>query len=52
MSGTQAPDLSEHVPRMYRVALRIVGDEDGAEDIVQEACVRALRGMARFDGRC
>ena len=46
------PDsLSQQVPRMYRVALRMIGDADRAEDVVQEACVRALRGMARFDGR-
>ena len=51
MSGTQAPDLSEHVPRMYRVALRIVGDEDGAEDVVQETCLRALRGIGGFQGQ-
>ena len=39
------PDsLSQQVPRMYRVALRMIGDADRAEDVVQEACVRALRG--------
>jgi len=30
MDNTNANRLGEHVPRMYRVALRIVGDDDGA----------------------
>lgn len=51
MTQPDAGDLGLHVPRMYRVALRILGDADRAEDVVQEACVRALRGMSRFDGR-
>ena len=31
-------NLGEHVPRMYRVALRIVGNPDWAEKVVQDTC--------------
>ena len=40
-----------HVPRMYRVAFRLLADADKAHDAVQEACVKALAGMGRFNGR-
>ena len=43
--------VSLHVPRMYRVAYRLLADADAAHDVVQEACVKALAGMGRFDGR-
>lgn len=43
--------LTEHLPRMYRVALRILGDGERAEDAVQTACVRFLQHRARFAGR-
>ena len=50
---TQFPgtDLSAHVSRMYRVALRIVGSSDAAQEVTQDACVKALRGTEKFDGR-
>ena len=51
MDKMPADQLSDHVPRMYRVALRIVGNSDEAHDIVQDACVKALRNIDRFDGR-
>ena len=34
--------LSEHIPRLYRVALRILGNHHSAEEIVQEVCVKVL----------
>jgi DNA-directed RNA polymerase specialized sigma24 family protein len=34
--------LPEHVPRMYRVALRLLGCADEAHEVVHEACVKAL----------
>jgi len=34
--------LSEHIPRLYRVALRIIGNHHTAEEIVQEVCVKVL----------
>lgn len=51
MSETAAMALGDHVSRMYRVALRMVGDANDAHDIVQDACVKALRNIDRFDGR-
>jgi RNA polymerase sigma-70 factor, ECF subfamily len=51
MSHPLARDLTEHVSRMYRVALRIVGSREAAQEVAQDACVRALRGAERFDGR-
>lgn len=40
-----------HVPRMYRVACRLLADADGAHDVVQDACVKALAKGDGFDGR-
>jgi len=51
MGETLASQLGAHVSRMYRVALRIVGSADAAQEIAQEACVKALRGAGKFDGR-
>jgi RNA polymerase sigma-70 factor (ECF subfamily) len=36
---------------MYRVALRMLGDRDAAEEVAQEASLRALAGASRFDSR-
>ena len=44
-------ETEEHLARMYRVALRIVGDPHTAEDVVQDAWVKALRTARSFDGR-
>ena len=51
MGETLASQLGTHAPRMYRVALRIVGNTEAAREVAQEACVRALRGAGQFDGR-
>ena len=40
-----------HVPRMYRVAFRLLADADKAHDAVQDACVKALAGTGRFNGQ-
>lgn len=47
MSETAAVKLSDHVGRMYRVALRIVGDANDAHDIVQDAGVNACDAVIR-----
>jgi RNA polymerase sigma-70 factor (ECF subfamily) len=51
MDHSPANQVGLHVPRMYRVAFRMLADADKAHDAVQEACVKALTGMGRFDGR-
>jgi RNA polymerase sigma-70 factor, ECF subfamily len=51
MGNKLADELAGQVARMYRVALRIVGCADAAQDVAQEACVKALRGADSFDGR-
>lgn len=38
-------------PRMCAVARRIVRSTDAAEDVVQNAFEKAVRNLARFDGR-
>lgn len=44
-------EIATHASRMYRVALRIVGSTDAAQEVAQDACVKALRGADNFDGR-
>ena len=51
MSCPPAAELGDHVPQMYRVALRILGRTEKACDVVQDACLKALRGAGTFDGR-
>src|SRR5579864_1481147 len=54
LAGSEA-DLSalfhRHWPRAYRAAFLIVHDHAAAEDIAQEAFVRAVRHLDRFDRR-
>ena len=52
MNPSPAQDISRHVPRLYRVAMRLVADADTAHDVVQEACVKALANMADFNAHC
>ena len=40
--------LEEHVPRVYRFALRLTGDRHQAEDLTQETFLRAWRGRKRL----
>jgi RNA polymerase sigma-70 factor (ECF subfamily) len=42
--------VRRHQRRVYAVALRIVRRHDLADDVVQEAFVRAHQNLARFDG--
>lgn len=44
-------NLHEHLPQLYRVALRILGDSEQAQEVVQIACVKALDGAAHYTGR-
>src|SRR6476619_752980 len=40
-----------HQRRVYAAALHILGNHSDADDVTQEAFVRAYRGLAAFDGR-
>jgi RNA polymerase sigma-70 factor (ECF subfamily) len=40
-----------HSPGIYRLALRMMRNEDDAEDVVQETFLNAFRGIDSFDGR-
>jgi RNA polymerase sigma-70 factor (ECF subfamily) len=41
----------EQTPRLFRLALRLCGRREDAEDLVQETLVRALPALERFEGR-
>jgi RNA polymerase sigma-70 factor (ECF subfamily) len=43
--------VRKYQTRVYGAALHITGSPSDAEDVAQEAFVRAYRGLARFDGR-
>ena len=40
-----------HQGRAYGVALRLTGSHHDADDVLQDAWLRALRGISRFNGR-
>jgi RNA polymerase sigma-70 factor (ECF subfamily) len=40
-----------HAPGLFRLALRLTGRREDAEDLVQETLVRALPKLRRFEGR-
>jgi RNA polymerase sigma-70 factor (ECF subfamily) len=41
----------EHAPRLFRLAYRLTGRREDAEDLVQETLVRTLPRLRRFEGR-
>lgn len=43
--------MRRHNPRVYRAARAILRDEDEAEDVMQDAFVRAYEHLRTFDGR-
>jgi len=43
--------VRRHQRRVYATALQILGNHSDADDVAQEAFVRAYRGLADFDGR-
>jgi RNA polymerase sigma-70 factor (ECF subfamily) len=43
--------VDRHGRTLHRVAYRITGSADDAEDVVQEAFIRAYRQLASYDGR-
>lgn len=40
----------EHVDRIYRFAQRLCGQDDDAQDLVQDTFLNAYRGLSRFRG--
>ncbi len=43
--------VDRHSRRLYRVAYRLTGRHEDAEDVVQETFLRAYRQLARFEAR-
>lgn len=43
--------VERYSPKLFRLAWRLTGDEQTAEDAVQETFLRAYRSLGRFDGR-
>jgi len=43
--------VKQHGSQMYAVALRIMGDADDAEEVVQDAFISACGKMTSFEGR-
>jgi len=41
----------DHAPRLFRLALRLTGRREDAEDLVQDTLVRSLRTLRGFEGR-
>lgn len=50
MIETIARAIRCDAPRMYRVALRIVGSAEAAREVLQDACVKALEGAPKSNG--
>ena len=40
-----------NLPRVWRLALQLTGDRAAADDVTQEAFLRAQRALPKFDGR-
>lgn len=43
--------VRRHADRLYAVVLRFVADPEEAEEVTQEAFIRAWRSLGRFEGR-
>jgi RNA polymerase sigma-70 factor (ECF subfamily) len=43
--------VDRHAPRMYRLAVSLVGNAADAEDVLQETFTGVFKGMAKFEGR-
>ncbi|MCX5789116.1 MAG: sigma-70 family RNA polymerase sigma factor [Elusimicrobia bacterium] len=44
--------LLEHSAMVYNLALRLTGNAQDAEDLAQDALLRALKALAKFRGDC
>lgn len=43
--------LKRFAPRLYRVALQLIGEADEAEDVVQDSFIQACNHILTFEGR-
>jgi RNA polymerase sigma-70 factor (ECF subfamily) len=43
--------VERHSHRVFQLAYRLTGNEEDAEDVVQETFLRAYRGLSRFEER-
>ena len=43
--------LKQFAPRVYAVAMRMMGDPDEAEEVLQETFISACKNIQRFEGR-
>jgi len=43
--------VERHSRRAFQLAFRITGNEQDAEDVVQESFIRAYRQISRFEAR-
>ncbi|HEX6560208.1 MAG TPA: sigma-70 family RNA polymerase sigma factor [Longimicrobiales bacterium] len=50
-AGAERALYDAHVERVYRVAYRLAGDADLAQDFTQETFVRAFEKLGEFQGR-
>lgn len=58
LEALQSGDRSEfarmvdfYSPQIYRLALKMLGDSQDAEDVLQETFIKALRSLPTFEGR-
>lgn len=49
--GSFARLIEEHSPQIYRLALRMLGDPQEAEDVLQETFLNAFRAIGTFENR-
>jgi len=52
MAATETELLEKHAVPVYNLALRLVGNPSDAEDLAQDALIRALRSLHTFRGEC
>jgi len=43
--------VEAYSPRVYRLGMKILNNEQDAEDVLQETFMKAMRGLAAFEGR-